>query len=157
MTHDSPQRSPAAQAQRGSPPATLNDSAAPADTKPRSRYQRIELPGEHLTIEETLRVMDVARELRDQRETAEVMFRQDDVRGRLREKLVNAARMAGDDVSGTEIEAAIDQYLGALHTYEDPPWGWRRFVAHCWIRRNQIMVAAAALAAVAGGWLYFLV
>ena len=35
----------------------------------------IRLPGQDLTIEETLRVMDVAREIRDKRETAEVMFR----------------------------------------------------------------------------------
>ena len=47
---------------------------------------RFELPGQNLTLEETLRVMDVAREMRDQRERAEEMFRQNDVRTNAAEK-----------------------------------------------------------------------
>lgn len=113
------------------------------------------LPGEDLTIEETLRVMDVAREMRDRRQTAEEMFRRDDLRGQLREKLVRTARLAGDDVNEAELDAAIDQYLANLHRYEDPPAGWRTFLAHCWIRRTEILTTLAGLAAAAGGLLYF--
>ena len=43
--------------------------------------------------------MDVARELRDRRETAEEMFRRDDLRSQLRETLMRTARMSGDNVT----------------------------------------------------------
>jgi len=107
------------------------------------------LPGENLTIAETLRVMDVARELRQQRETAENLFRQDSVRVRLREKLLRTAELSGDRVTEAEIDAAIDQYLGNLHTYESPPFGFKKCVAYCWIWRHRIAVAMLVLGAAA--------
>ncbi|MGB7343742.1 MAG: DUF6384 family protein [Pirellulaceae bacterium] len=115
---------------------------------------RIELPGENLTLQETLRVMDVAREMRQQRETAEEMFRRDDIRKNLRDKLVRTARMSGDDVTEAEIDAAISQYMQTLHTYEDPAPGMSNFMAHCWIWRDRIMFGAASLAVAAGGLWY---
>ena len=36
--------------------------------------RNLQLPGENLTLQETLRVMDVAREMRERRETAEEIF-----------------------------------------------------------------------------------
>ena len=114
------------------------------------------MPGEDLTIEETLRVMDVARELRSQRETAEVMFRREGVRSGLREKLLRQARISGDKVTEVEIDAAIDQYLSTLNTYEDPPPGWKSFLAHAWVYRGRIVAGLAAIGAIiaAGGvWL----
>jgi len=115
---------------------------------------RVELPGENLTLQETLRVMDVAREMRDKRETAEEMFRQDDIRKELREKLMRTARLSGDNVTEAEIDAAIQQYMDNLHTYHEPAPGFRRFVAHCWIWRDRIMFSGVALAVAAGGLWY---
>ena len=115
----------------------------------------IRLPGEDLTIEETLRVMDVAREIRDQRQTAEEMFGRHGVRQQLREKLIRQAALLGENVSETEIDAAIDQYLSRLHVYEDPPAGWKSLLAHCWVWRRRIMAAAAA-AAIATSAIWFL-
>ncbi|GAB5514929.1 DUF6384 family protein [Rhodopirellula baltica] len=120
----------------------------------RERRAATKLPGEDLTIAETLRVMDVARELRDRRTTAEEMFRSDDVRIQLREKLMRTAAMSGDHVSEAEIDAAIDQYLSNLHTYEEPKPGLKKFVAYCWIWRTRIAMAATAAAA-AGAWCFF--
>ena len=71
-----------------------------------ARQKQVELPGQNLTLEETLRVMDVAREMRDQREKAEEMFRRDDIRVALREKLLRSARLSGDTVTEQEIDAA---------------------------------------------------
>ncbi|MFG0260791.1 MAG: DUF6384 family protein [Novipirellula sp. JB048] len=107
----------------------------------------LELPGQNLTLDETLRVMDVARELRDQRQTAEQVFRRGDARTQLRDKLVRAARLSGDQVTEAEIEAAIEQYLETLHTYEDPPPGLKRGLAYVWIWRHRILWGLAALAA----------
>jgi len=114
-----------------------------------------ELPGQDLTLEETLRVMDVAREMRDQREQAEEMFRQDDIRTALREKLMRTARMSGDNVTEAEIDAAIRQYLETLHTYEAPKAGFKNFMAHCWVWRDRILWSLAGVATTAGGLWYF--
>ncbi|QDT07850.1 hypothetical protein K227x_62790 [Rubripirellula lacrimiformis] len=110
------------------------------------------LPGplENLTLQETLRVMDVAREMRDRRETAEEMFRRDDLRANLREKLIRTARLSGDSVTEAEIDAAIGQYMDTLHTFQDPAPGMSKFMAHCWIWRHRIMAGAAVAAGVAG-------
>ena len=116
---------------------------------------KTELPGQNLTLEETLRVMDVAREMRDRRQQAEVMFRRDDMRSALRDKLLRTARMSGDNVTEAEIDAAIAQYMETLHTYEDPESGMKKFIAHCWIWRQRIAWSMAGIAATAGGLWYF--
>ncbi len=116
----------------------------------------IRLPGQDLTLEETLRVMDVAREMRDRRETAEEMFRRDDFRNELRQKLLRTAQLSGDKVTAAEIDAAIDQYLSRLHTYSDPEPGFKSFVAHCWVWRKRILAGVAATAfAAASLWFLF--
>ncbi len=118
--------------------------------------RNLRLPGQDLTIEETLRVMDVAREIRGRRETAEVMFRRDSARIELREKLLRTARLSGDKVTDVEIDAAIDQYLSRLHTYADPEPSFKSFVAHCWVWRDRIMAGVATAAVVAGSfWFLF--
>ncbi|TWT75262.1 DUF6384 family protein [Allorhodopirellula solitaria] len=134
-----------AQAQAPAPPA----AASPAELS--RRRAETKMPGEDMTIAETLRVMDVAREMRQQRESAEEMFRRDEVRVRLRKKLLRTAELSGDRVTEAEIDAAIDQYLANLHTYEAPEPGMKKFIAYCWIWRYRIAAAAAAVAAT-GAW-----
>ena len=138
------------------PKASQAQASAPQRSLRRTQPSRNSLPGENLSLEETLRVMDVARELRDRRETAEEMFRRDDLRRDLREKLLRTARMSGDDVTEEEIEAAIQQYFDSVHTYQDPKRGMKRFLAHCWVWRGRIAAGAAALATLAGSfWFMF--
>ena len=115
--------------------------------------RRLDIVGDDLTIAETLRVMDVARQMRDQRETAEEMFRRDDLRLKLREKLLRTAQISGDTVSEAEIEAAISQYFDNLHTYKDPPAGLHSGLAHLWIWRHRLLAGVVALAA--AGWWFF--
>ncbi|WP_168566239.1 DUF6384 family protein [Crateriforma spongiae] len=113
-------------------------------------------PAENLTLEETLRVMDVARELRDRRQTAEEMFRRDEVRQKLREKLMKTARLSGDNLTEAELDTAIQQYMDRLHTYQDPAPGMNSFLAHLWVRRHQVAWTLATIAAAAGGlWYWF--
>lgn len=133
-----------------------NTSQGQAQARQPRLARNVQLPGENLTLEETLRVMDVAREMRERRETAEEMFRRDDLRTQLRDKLMRTARMSGDNVNEAEIEAAIAQYFDTLHTYEDPEPGFKRFMAHCWVWRGRILAGAATVAAVAGSfWFLF--
>ncbi|MEM6979146.1 MAG: DUF6384 family protein, partial [Planctomycetota bacterium] len=110
----------------------------PSPSELSHRRTQMKMPGEDLTIAESLRVMDVARELRDRRVTAEEMFRQENVRIELREKLLATARLSGDDVSEAEIDLAIEQHLANLHTYTPPASGVKNFIAHCWIWRDRI-------------------
>ena len=100
--------------------------------------------------------MDVARELRDRRVTAEEMFRHDDLRASLREKLIQTARLSGDDVTEAEIDEAIRRHLETLHTYRDPRPGLNSFLAHCWVWRGRILAGATAVAALAASvWFLF--
>ncbi|MCG8652348.1 MAG: DUF6384 family protein [Pirellulales bacterium] len=123
---------------------------------PRQSGADIRLPGEDLTLAETLRVMDVAREMRQQRELAEEMFRRDEIRIRLRDKLMQTAKISGERVTEAEIDAAIDQYMERLHTYADPEAGWQSFLAHCWVWRGRIVAGMSALAVAAAGlWFLF--
>jgi hypothetical protein len=117
----------------------------------RAQRPEVQLPGQNLSIAETLRVMDVARELRDQRQLAEEMFRRDESRVALREKLIRTARLSGDNVTEAEIDAAIERYLETLHAYADPAPGFKSFLAHCWVWRQRILAAAAAITVAAGG------
>ena len=132
-----------------------NSPGAHAQQSQVGARKSVPLPGEELTIAETLRVMDVAREMRDQRKTAEEMFRRDDLRSRLREKLIRTAHMSGDNVTAAEIDAAIDQYLETLHTFEDPEPGWESFIAHCWVWRGRIAMGIATASVIASS-LWFL-
>lgn len=133
-----------------------NGRAAQAQAPAPNASREIDLPGQNLTLEETLRVMDVAREMRDRRESAEEMFRRDDLRSQLRDKIMRTARLAGDKVTEAEVDAAIRQYFETLHTYKDPQAGISSFLAHCWVWRSSIMIGAAALATIAGSfWFLF--
>ncbi len=128
-------------------------SQAQAEPSPSHRGRDVSLLGGDLTIAETLRVMDVARQMRDQRETAEEMFQQDDLRLKLREKLLRTARVSADTVTEAEIEAAISLYFENLHAYQDPAPGLKSGLAYLWIWRGRLLAAATAL--VAAGWWFF--
>jgi len=141
----------ASAAQNASASAAVTGSAA----SPASRS--IRLPGEDLSLNEMLRVMDVAREMRRNRTVAEEMFRRDEVRDELRAKLMRSAQLAGDSVTEAEVDAAIDHYLQNLHTYSDPTPSFKRNLAHAWVWRKRIAAATAAVAITVGGiWYLFL-
>lgn len=136
-------------------PATTSGSTAGSAPAPASRS--IRLPGEDLSLNEMLRVMDVAREMRRNRIIAEEMFRRDEVRADLRAKLMRSAQLAGDRVTEAEVDAAIDHYLQNLHTYSDPPPSFKRKLAHAWVWRKRLAAGAAAVAITVGGvWYLFL-
>ena len=110
-----------------------------------------------LSLHEMLRVMDVARELRNDREMAERALARDDVRRALREKLMRTAELSGDRVTEQEIDAAIETYFANRHQYEDPKFSPSVFLAHLWVRRRMILaVAGTALITLGTLWALFL-
>jgi hypothetical protein len=92
-----------------------------------------------LTLVETLRVLEVARGLRQEREVAEVALVRDEVRTLMRKRLMDAAVITGDKITESDVDAAIEQYFATQHTYQDPPMSFSVVLAHLWIRRFSII------------------
>lgn len=97
-----------------------------------------------LSLQEMLRVMDVAREMRKDRESAELVLQQSEVRSQLRQKLMRTAQLSGDRVTEAEIEAAIEIYFADRHRFEEPSMTGELFLAHLWVRRKAILGTLAA-------------
>jgi len=104
-------------------------------------------PTVDLSLDETLRIMDVARTLRRERDIAEQQFNRDEIRARLRERLMASTEITGDRFTPAEVEAALDQYFNNLHTYRDPPWNASLLFAHLYIRRWRVLVLLIACTA----------
>ena len=97
-----------------------------------------------------LRVMDVATELRKQRETLEKEFAVDETKAMLRERLLAATSITGERVSETEVDTAITQYFDTLYTYREPPASFNKTLAHLYVRRGQLSVSLVVVLALAG-------
>lgn len=93
-----------------------------------------------LTLVETLRVLEVARGLRQEREVAEVALARDEIRTLMRKRLMEAAVITGDKITESDIDVAIEQYFATLHTYQDPPMSFSVLLAHLWVRRFSLLI-----------------
>jgi len=113
----------------------------------------IEVPAEKLSLEELTRILDVAAALRKEQAVVEHQLNLDEVKAKLRERLLEAARVSGDTVTAEQVDAAVRQYYEQLHEFAEPPRGWRTAAAHAWVRRGPILATAAVvLAAVLSVW-----
>jgi hypothetical protein len=104
-----------------------------------SATEKTTRPHADLSLNEMLRVMDVAREMRKDREVAEQALARDEVRAALRTKLMRTAELSGDRVTEAEIDAAIDTYFSNRHQYRDPEFSLPVLLAHLWIRRGPLL------------------
>lgn len=100
---------------------------------------------ENLSLPEMLRVMDMARAMRDERTAVERELNAEETRRILRDKLLESAKLTGETVTPAEVDAAIEQYFNSLHTYRDPPLGWSSFLAHLYIRRWSLLWGSLGL------------
>lgn len=109
-----------------------------------------------LTLVETLRVLEVARGLRQEREVAEVALARDEIRSLMRKRLMDAAVITGDKINESDVDAAIEQYFATQHTYQDPPMSFSILLAHVWVRRFSLalVVGLILLAWVVFSWLF---
>ena len=105
-----------------------------------------------LTLVETLRVLEVARGLRQEREMAEVALARDEVRTLMRKRLMDAAVITGDKITESDVDAAIEQYFATQHTYQDPPMSFGVLLAHVWIRRYSLSIIISLILFV---WMVF--
>ena len=96
--------------------------------------------GKDLSLVETLRVLEVARGLRQEREVAEVALARDEIRTLMRKRLMDAAVITGDKITEADVDAAIERYFATQHTYQDPPMSFSVFMAHLWVRRFSLSI-----------------
>lgn len=105
--------------------------------------------GERLTLAEMSRIMDVASTLRKERALVEQQLNIDQIKAKLRERLLEAAKVSGDPITEKEVDAAVEQYYDRLHEFRDPPASFSKFLAHCWVLRKYLTAAVVALAGAA--------
>ncbi|HMO84602.1 MAG TPA: DUF6384 family protein [Lacipirellulaceae bacterium] len=106
--------------------------------------------GDRLSLKEMSRILDVAGALRKERALVEQQLNIDQIKQALRERLLAAAQLAGDQVTAAEVDAAIEQYYDRLHDFREPPASFAMFFAHLWVRRRLLVNVLAAVAAVVG-------
>jgi len=94
--------------------------------------------GQKLTLEEMTRIMDVAATLRKERALVDQQLNIDQIKAKLRERLLEAAKVSGDPVTAAEIDAAIASYYDQLHEFREPPAGFQTFLAHLWCLRRSL-------------------
>jgi hypothetical protein len=98
-----------------------------------------------------LRIMDMARAMRDERATVERELNVEETRELLRKKLLSSTEISGDVLRPEEVDIAIDQYFASLHTYRDPPLNWAVFWAHVYVRRWGVLASLLVLTLVSIG------
>ena len=111
-----------------------------------------EIATPELTLTETLRVLEVARGMQRERSVAEQALARHELRAALKQRLLDAAVVTGDQVTEADVDAAIAQYFAHLYLYEDPPLSFPMFLAHLYVRRLQIAVIAAIVAGCYAVW-----
>jgi hypothetical protein len=110
-----------------------------------------------LSMAEVLRVMDVATAIRQDREVVEEQLNLDELKARLRARLIAASKVTGEEVTPEEVDAAITQYYRSLYVFHEPEPSFRLFLAHAWVRRKNIVTAgSAAIGALILSWVLFL-
>lgn len=94
---------------------------------------------------ESLRILDVAVALRHQQDTALAELNRDEIKVRLRDRLVATAELTGETVTAEEVETAIEHYYDSQHAYQDPPMNFSVWLAHLYIRRTSVAIAAGII------------
>jgi len=98
-----------------------------------------------LTLSETLRVLEVARGMQQERAQAEVALARTEIRAVMRKRLLDAAAITGDRMSEADVDAAIEQYFSTQHAYQDPPSSFSVFLAHVYVRRSSLAMMLGAV------------
>jgi hypothetical protein len=122
-------------------------SESPVEVAPPE--QRVGKP-EQLSLPELIRIMDVATELRQEQEVVEEQLNLDQIKVRLRERLLEAARVAGDPVTAEQIDTAIEDYYDKLYSFEEPKWSLQVLLAKLYVHRITIVKWAIGIGALIG-------
>lgn len=133
------------------PPQTQSQTATAELPRKDDRSDGMSLP-------EMLRIMDVATELRKDRELVDQQLGLEEVKAKLRDRLIEAAKVTGETVTVEEVDAAIDRYYQQLYTFHEPSPGVQVALAHVYVRRWSIAKWGGSLVALSLliWWLFLL-
>ena len=112
-------------------------------------------PTQDLTIEETLRIMDVATTLRKEQALVEQQLNLEETKAMLRERLLAAAQVTGERLTEEQVNIAIEHYYDKLHVFEKPKWSMELAMAHLYVMRGTIVKWTLVLGAAAGAYAWF--
>lgn len=116
----------------------------------------VEAPPEELTLEQTLRIMDVATTMRKEQAVVDQQLNIEETKAMLRERLLDAAKVTGEHLTEEQVNIAIEHYYDKLHVFDQPKWSFEYFMANVYVMRGTIIKWTVALGATAGILSYFL-
>jgi hypothetical protein len=113
-------------------------------------------PPQKLTLQQTLRIMDVATTLRKEQAIVEQQLNLEETKAMLRQRLLDAAKITGEVLTVEQVDIAIEHYYDKLHVFEEPQWSLELAMAHLYVMRNKIIGWSIAIGATAGilTWLW---
>ena len=113
-------------------------------------------PPQQLSLEQTLRIMDVATTLRKEQAVVEQQLNIEETKAMLRKRLLDAAIVTGEKLTKEQVDIAIEHYYDKLHVFEEPEWSLELVMAHMYVMRNKIIGWTVAIGAAAGilTWLW---
>ena len=94
------------------------------------------------SVEELVRVLDVAGEVRRRQEVLDRLWDRDSARTELRETLMETARLSGETLSEEEVDTAVDWYFDRLHRFTPPPEGLKTTLLRAYAHVVRHKVAA---------------
>lgn len=133
--------------QSASRPAT---APATEPTTVPTAEEAAQTPTQQLTLEETLRIMDVATTLRKEQSLVEQQLNIEETKAMLRERLMAAAKVTGERLTEEQVDIAIAHYYDKLHVFEKPKWSLSLAMAHLYVLRGTIVKWTVAIGATAG-------
>lgn len=131
---------------------------APSDellVDPAVSSEAAEAAPQQLTIEQTLRIMDVATTLRKEQAVVHQQLNLEETKAMLRRRLLEAAEVTGEPLTEEQVNIAIEHYYDKLHVFEEPEWSWDLAMAHLYVMRNKIITWAAVLGAAGAAYAWF--
>ncbi len=137
--------------------AAVQVQQAPEDfeVNPAVTSEAAEAAPDQLSIEQTLRIMDVATTLRKEQAVVHQQLNIEETKAMLRERLLDAAKVTGEPLTEEQVNIAIEHYYDKLHVFEEPEWSFELAMAHLYVMRNKILTWAAVLGAAGAAYAWF--
>ncbi len=137
--------------------AAVQVQQAPEDfeVSPSVSSEAAEAAPDQLSIEQTLRIMDVATTLRKEQAVVHQQLNIEETKAMLRQRLLDAAKVTGEPLTEEQVNIAIEHYYDKLHVFEEPEWSFELAMAHLYVMRNKILTWAAVLGAAGAAYAWF--
>ena len=116
-----------------------------SDTRPAGHAKTLPQAAELPSVEELVRVLDVASEVKRKKETLDRLWDGQTARDELRATLIDAASMTDEPLSDAQADAAVDWYYDRLHRFKAPPAGLKTKLFRAYARRSGLVLLAILL------------